>query len=65
MNKTSKNNNNNTPKLDRTTLEYIDNLYPERAARRGQTNEEIWIQAGQRELINAMFRQLKWQEDSE
>lgn len=64
MSKTSKNNKNNIPKLDRVTLEYVDKLYPERSAARGQTLEEIWIMAGQRELINAMLQHLKWQEDS-
>jgi hypothetical protein len=30
----------------------LNTLYPNRAARRGMTPEQIWMEAGQRELID-------------
>jgi hypothetical protein len=52
------------PPLDAALVDALDKRFPERCARPGMTLEDIWLEAGKREVIRFLQDQLRQQSDN-
>lgn len=50
------------PNIDAALVERLDAQYPERSADRAWTDRDVWIKAGERNVVRALKEQLRQQE---
>lgn len=49
------------PPIDEALLRWLDETYPERTPRKGTSLEDIWFEAGSREVVRNLIQQLERQ----
>jgi len=53
------------PPVDRPTVELLDEMFPLQSPDPDMTDREVWMMAGKRQLIDWLFLQLQYQENSD
>lgn len=55
---------NAAPAIDSPLLDWLDKLYPERCPDIGQSDREIWVNVGARQVVRRLRLELQRQEEN-